>query len=123
MRLFEQTTHARNKGAGHISETKRRCEDMYSCFHLVMLILLLSLVEVNSQSFPHLSFMSLVLANHSYVDISQVGRPDIVDGGEGVQCITDLTKCCTSTDDSHRADWYFPNGTKLHFAASTVDIF
>ena len=55
--------------------------------YLLMLSLLWSLVEVCSQSFPRLSFMSQT--NHSYVDISQVGRPD--GGGEGVQCMTDLS--------------------------------
>ena len=57
--------------------------------YLFMLSLLWSLVEVHSQSFPRLSFMGQTLANHSYVDLSQVGRPD--GGGEGVQCITDLS--------------------------------
>ena len=86
-----------------------------------MLSLLWSLVEVHSQSFPRLSFMGQTLANHSYVDISQVGRPE--DGGEGVQCITDLTTCCTSTGGPHRGDWYFPNGTRLPFPASNVDTY
>ena len=58
--------------------------------YLLMLSLLWSLEEVHSQSFPRLSFMGQTLANHSYVDISQVGRPD-VDSGEGVQCMTDLS--------------------------------
>ena len=80
-----------------------------------MLSLLLSLVEVHSQSFPHLSFMSLVVANHSYINISQVGRPGIGGGGEGVQCITDLGTCCTSDAGGHRGDWYFPDGTRLPF--------
>ena len=52
-----------------------------------------------------------------------MGRPDIPDGGEGVQCITDLTTCCTSTNGAHRGDWYFPDGTRLPFAASNVDTF
>ena len=87
-----------------------------------MLSLLWSLVEVHSQTFPRLSFMSQTLANNSYVDISQVGRPD-VGGGEGIQCITDLTTCCNRTLGSHRGDWYFPDGTQLPFAASNVDTF
>ena len=85
-----------------------------------MLSLLWSLVEVHSQSFPRLSFMGQTLANHSYVDISLVGRPDAPGGGEGVQCITDLT---TSSDGSHRGDWYFPDGTRLSFVASNIDTF
>ena len=73
-----------------------------------------SLVEVHSQTFPRLSFMNQTLANNSYVDISEVGRPG-VGGGEGVQCITDLTICCSGTDGPHRGDWYFPIGTRLPF--------
>ncbi|CAI8032662.1 hypothetical protein GBAR_LOCUS18443 [Geodia barretti] len=89
---------------------------------LLLTLLLWSLVEVHSQSFPRLSFMSQTLANHSYVDVSQVGRPDIRDG-EGVQCITDLTTCCTRDQGAHRADWYFPNGTRLPFAAPNIDTY
>ena len=49
-----------------------------------------------------------------------MGRP--VDGGEGVQCITDLTTCCTSAADGpHRGDWYFPNGSTLPVPAPNVD--
>ena len=69
---------------------------------------------VYCQTFPYVSFMSQTLANHSYVDISLVGRSDFA-GGEGVQCITDLTTCCTSTVGPHRGDWYFPDGTRLPF--------
>ena len=86
-----------------------------------LLSLLWSLVEVHSQRFPRLSFRGQTLANHSYVNISQVGRPD--GGGEGVQCITDLTTCCRGADGSHRGDWYFPDGDRLPFAGSIVDTF
>ena len=95
---------------------------MYSCFHLVMLSFLWSLVEVQSQTFPRLFFMGQTLANNSYVDISQVGRPD-VESGEGVQCITDLSTCCNSSQGSHRGDWYFPDGNRLPFPASDVDTY
>ena len=86
------------------------------CFTILWLK---SLVEVHSQTFPYVSFMSQTLANHSYVDISQVGRPDF-GGGVGVQCITDLSTCCRGTDGFHRGDWYFPDGTRLPFAAPNV---
>ncbi|CAI8029250.1 hypothetical protein GBAR_LOCUS16621 [Geodia barretti] len=64
------------------------------------LSLLLCLVDVHSQTVPYVSFMSQTLANHSYVDLSQVGRPDVPNGGEGVQCITDLSTCCNSSQGS-----------------------
>ena len=37
------------------------------------LCLFLSLGVVNSQTFPYVSFMGQILANHSYVDLSRVG--------------------------------------------------
>ena len=90
---------------------------------VLLLSLLLSLVEIHSQQiFPYVSFMGQTLANHSYVDLSLVGRPDF-GGGEGVQCITDLSTCCTGIDGAHRGDWYFPNGTRLNFTAPNVDTY
>ena len=88
-----------------------------------LLSLLWSLVEVHSQTFPYVSFMSQTPANNSYVDLSQVGRPDVPNGGEGVQCITDLGTCCTNAQGSHKGDWYFPNGTRLPFPAPNVDTY
>ena len=75
-----------------------------------LLLLLWSLVEVHSQqTFPYVSFMSQTLANHSYVDISQVGNDG--SGSDSVQCITDLATCCSGGQGIHRGDWYFPDGT------------
>ena len=91
--------------------------------HLLWLMLFCwSVGEVYCQTFPYVSFMGQTLADHSYVDLSQVGRPDI-GGGEGVQCITDLATCCTSSGGSHRGDWYFPNGDRLPFPAPNVGTF
>ena len=43
----------------------------------VLLCLLWSLVEVQSQAeYPYISFMGITLPNHSYVDLSQVGRDE-----------------------------------------------
>ena len=66
---------------------------------------------VHSQTFPYVSFDGQTLANHSYVDLSQVGTS----GSDSVQCITDLSTCCTGFDGAHRGDWYFPGGTRLPF--------
>ena len=66
------------------------------------------------QTFPYVSFMGQTLANHPYVDLSLVG--DDPSGSDGVQCITDLSTCCTSGGGPHRGDWYFPNGTRLPFS-------
>ena len=72
-----------------------------------------SVGEVYCQTFPYVSFMSQTLANHSYVDISLVGND--LSGSDSVQCITDLSRCCTSAQGAHRGDWYFPDGTRLPF--------
>ena len=83
---------------------------------VLLLSLLWSLVEVHSQTFPYVSFMyQSALVNHSYVDFSQVGNDR--SGSDSVQCITDLSTCCTGADGPHRGDWYFPNGTRLSFNA------
>ena len=84
-------------------------------------LLFWSLVEVHSQTFPYVSFIGQTLANNSYVDISEVGRPE--DGGESVQCITDLSTCCSGGQGIHRGDWYFPDGTRLNFAGDGGNIY
>ena len=77
---------------------------------VALLFLLLFLVEVQcQQTFPYISFMGQTLANHSYVDISVVG----ISASDNVQCHTDLSSCCSNIEDSHRGQWYFPNGTAL----------
>ena len=84
-------------------------------FNLLLFSVLWSLVEVHSQTFPIVSFMSQTpLANHSYVDLSLVGSSD----SDIVQCHTDLSTCCSNTQGSHRGDWYFPNGNRLPFSDS-----
>ena len=87
----------------------------------VLLLLGLFWSLVYCQTFPYVSFMSQTLVNHSYVNLSLVGRPDIPDSGEGVQCITNLTTCCNKTVGSHRGDWYFPDGTRLPFSGSIYE--
>ena len=69
------------------------------------------------QTFPYVSFMGQTLADHSYVDISQVGT-----GSAAVYCHTDLSTCCRGAQGWHRGDWYFPNADRLLFP-SYGDIF
>ena len=87
----------------------------------VLLCLLSALVEVHSQTVPYVSFMDTNLPNHSYVDLTLVGRPE--DGGDSVQCHTDLDSCCTGTQGPDRGDWYFPNGNRLLFNYRPGDIY
>ena len=85
----------------------------------LFLCLLWSLVEVHSQTeFPYLSFMGETLPNHSYVDLTEVGRPE--DGGHSLECHTDLDTCCNGP---HKGDWYFPDGDRLDFSGDDGDIY
>ena len=77
---------------------------------LLMLQWLL-MVKVKCQTFPYVSFMGQTLADHSYVDISQVWNDG--SGSDSVQCHTNLNTCCNMAQGPHRGDWYFPNGDRL----------
>ena len=79
---------------------------------LMVVSLLWFLVEVHSRpTFPYVFFMSQILANHSYVNFSLIGKTEI----ESVQCHTELSTCCSKEQGNHRGDWYFPNGNRLPF--------
>ena len=88
---------------------------MAAMIHLLWLVVMLSLSleDVNSQTFPYVSFSGQTLANHSYVHISLVG--DASSSSDSVQCVTDLNTCCINTYGSHRGDWYFPDRNRLEF--------
>ena len=85
-----------------------------------LLLLLLFLVEVHSQTLPYVSFKGQALADHSYVNLSTVGSAG--DNSDSVVCHTDLSTCCSGTQGIHRGDWSFPDGTLLPFAGPTVPI-
>ena len=92
-----------------------------STIPLALLCLLSALVEVHSQSVPYVSFKGTNLPNHSYVDLTLVG--DVLDGSNSVQCHTDLSTCCSSSQGADRGDWYFPNGTRLGFSDTSEDAY
>ena len=85
----------------------------------VLLCLLSALVEVHSQTVPYVSFMNTTLPNHSYVDLTLVGRPE--DGGDSVECRTDRDTCCSGTEGADRGDWYFPDGNRLQFSGDIYE--
>ena len=97
--------------------------------HLVTL--LWSLVEVHSQTTtPFISFQGNTLANHSYVDFTEVGQAE--DRSDRVRCRSDLQRCCSGTEGDLRGYWFFPNGERLPYprdgdpsegrGAQTVDL-
>ena len=78
---------------------------------ILMSVCVHTLLARQTQTYPYVSFKGVTLANHSYVDFSLVGS----DTSGSVQCITDLSTCCSGTEGPHRGDWYFPDGTRLPF--------
>ena len=83
----------------------------------VLLRLLLTLVEVHSQTVPYLIFMNNDIPNHSYVDLNTVGTENT----DTVQCHTDLLTCCSGGQGPDRGDWYSPNGNRLPFSGDVFE--
>ena len=72
--------------------------------------LLWSKVYVHSHAVPYVTFIGETLPNNSYVNFSRVG--DRNSGGEGVQCHTDLTTCCSRHQPGNDSgNWYAPGST------------
>ena len=86
-----------------------------------MLVLILSLVEVHSQTVPYVSFMGVNLPNHAYVDLTTVDE-DIGDPGDTVRCHSDLITCCSPDEGNHRGSCFSPDGDILQFTSSSDDI-
>ena len=90
----------------------------------VLLCLLWSLVEVQPQTAPYVTFLGNTLPNHSYVNLSQVGDDRTGSDSNTVQCHTDLSTCCSNTVGIHRGDWYAPGSdTRLPFHGEGGDIY
>ena len=65
--------------------------------------------------------MGETLPDHSYVDLSLVGKAD--NDSDSVQCHTDLSTCCSGAQGVDRGDWYFPSGNMLGFPSGSGDIY
>ena len=79
----------------------------------LLALCLLCVLEVDCQTFPHLSFGNdNVIPNHSYVDLGMVG----ISYRDSVQCRSDLS-------DNHSGQWYFPNGDPLQINSQDGDIY
>ena len=80
---------------------------------IVHFFLFCSMVEAHYPAkYPHVCFMGQTLANHSYVDLSQVGI-STADPGNTVRCCTDLCTCCSNEQGDDRGGWFLPNGGSL----------
>ena len=82
-----------------------------------LLCLLWSLVEVQSQTAPYVTFLGNPLSNHSYVDLSQVGNDRTGPDSDTVQCHTDLNTCCRAGNAVvGRGNWFAPGSdTRVPF--------
>ena len=78
----------------------------------LLALCLLCVLEVDCQTFPHLSFGDNVIPNHSYVDLGMVGNSF----SNSVQCRSDLS-------GNHNGQWYFPNGDPLQTKSEDGDIY
>ena len=97
------------------------CSGVIGKCTVVVLVLILSLVEVHSQTVPYVSFMGVNLTNHAYVDLTTV-EEYISDPGDTVRCHSDLSTCCSHDEGDHHGSWYFPDGDKLRLTGSSDDI-
>ena len=77
----------------------------------VLLGLLTALVEVQPVTFPYISFMGIIMSNHSYINLTLVGN----DASSSVQCHT--------AQHHNRGSWYFPSGPKVTQGEITNGIF
>ena len=78
----------------------------------IFLYLMSQVCYCESEEYPHVSFNGMVLANHSYVNLLLVNNTE----SGSVQCHTDLDTCCRV-----KGDWFFPNGSVLHFTIRSAD--
>ena len=85
---------------------------------IMFLLVILCLAVVHAQTVPYVSFLGDIIPNHGYVNLTEVGSND---SSDSVQCITDLSTCCSNTEGDHRGDWYFPDGTRLGFTGDILD--
>ena len=81
---------------------------------LTLLCLLSVLGKVHSQTITH---MSNTILNHSYVDFNAVGT----NISSELQCHTDLSTCCSTSQGPDRGDWYSPSGATLPFSGNIYE--
>ena len=79
----------------------------------MLLCMLLVLTEVQSQTFPFVSFMGNNIPNHGYVDLNAVDTTK-----NSITCHTNLWTCCSGAQGPDRGDWYLPNGRRVPFSGN-----
>ena len=83
-------------------------------FGLILLFVAVEVARSQQQEFPYLTFMGTTLANHSYIDINQLGVEDTNE----LHCITNLETCCQGP---HRASWRSTSGIALPLSPEDGD--
>ena len=87
---------------------------------LLLLCLLWSLVEVQSQTAPYITFMGNTLTNHSFIHLQQVGEDNSGIESNSVQCHYGLG----SGLQSYHGNWFAPGSdTQLPFPSELGDIY
>ena len=86
---------------------------------IALLGLLCVLVTVSqTQTVPYITFLGSNLSNHSYIPLNNganINSVGFYGSGRGVECHTDLTRCCGRVEYIDDSVWYFPNGSRLQF--------
>ena len=88
---------------------------------LLLAVSVLCGLQVDSQTFPYVSFMENRMPNHSYVNIDLTNTMSSI-----VKCYTNLT----SESENFDGKWYFPNGgvmtsdeqTNISYGPQSVDL-
>ena len=81
----------------------------------LLLCLLSTVVDVDSQIAPYLTITGNNIPNNSYVHLNTVDLKVENQQLNTLNCHTDLNTCCSIAQGPDRGDWYFPNGNRLPF--------
>ena len=84
---------------------------MSSLVIFVLHVLPFLCTHCQAQELPYVSFNGETYANHSYLDLTLVGKMD----SNIVTCHTSVQTCCSGRQGPYRGDWYFPSGSRLPY--------
>ena len=72
----------------------------------------------------HCTGLRIELNGKSYGNNSEIAITEVGEGGNPLQCRTDLTICCTNTPpEMLLGEWRYPNNSRVRFRDSGDDIY
>ena len=71
-----------------------------------LLLVVVLVAGVSSQSYPHFEFRGTILKNNSFVFRGSIGEGQ----GNSLRCVTDNSECCTNG----QGNWYDEGGDEVH---------